>query len=129
MTSTADGNNFPARVYAYSLRLIRFLVSLPNDPVLFEIKRQLTRSGTSIAANYFEAKSGCSKREYIQFFSHSLKSANESKFWLALLRDSQLLRSATSAECNLLFVETCELAKILAASILTMKGKREKNKD
>lgn len=49
-------------------------------------------------------------------------SANESKFWLALLRDSG---KAKKESINNLLSETIELANILASSILTLKGKRK----
>ena len=49
-------------------------------------------------------------------------SANESKFWLALLRDSG---KAKRESVNSLLSETKELANILASSILTLKGKRK----
>jgi four helix bundle protein len=49
---------FKKRIYQYVLRIVRFLTKLPNDPVCAELKRQLTKSGTSVGANYFEAQSG-----------------------------------------------------------------------
>lgn len=71
---------FKERIYHYILRLIKFLASLPNDQITREIKGQLMRSGTSIGANYFEAEGASSKKDYQNFFNHSLKSANESNF-------------------------------------------------
>ncbi|MBU3901260.1 four helix bundle protein, partial [Patescibacteria group bacterium] len=58
------------------------------------------------------------------FFNHSLKSANESKFWLAVLKDSELVPKNLHQECEWLLQETKELANIFASSILTLKGKR-----
>ena len=49
---------------------------------------QLLRSGTSIIGNYIEGQSASSKKDFINYFNTSLKSANESKLWFALLRDS-----------------------------------------
>ena len=49
--------------------------------------KQLLRSGTSILANYVEANSASSRKDFINFFTYSLKSANESKVWLSLLKD------------------------------------------
>jgi four helix bundle protein len=115
---------FRLRIYRYVIRLLKFLVKLPNDPVTHEIKRQLTKSGTSIGANYFEAEAASSKRDYQNFFSHALKSANESKFWLAVLKDSGLVSNDLILECDNIFKETKAIANIFAASILTMKGKR-----
>lgn len=115
---------FRTRIYRYILRLVKFLSSLPNVPVIREIVSQLMRSGTSIGANYFEAQSASSKKDYLNFFNYALKSANETKFWLAVLRDSGLVPKNLQKECDWLLQETKELANIFAASILTMKGKR-----
>ena len=83
--------------------------------------KQLLRSGTSILANYIEANSASSKKDFINFFTHSLKSANESKVWLALLRDTD---KGDKKELEWLLKELTEISNILASSILTMKGKR-----
>ncbi|PIP17720.1 MAG: four helix bundle protein [Parcubacteria group bacterium CG23_combo_of_CG06-09_8_20_14_all_35_9] len=115
---------FRSRIYRYILRLIKFLVRLPNSPVIQEIKKQLTRSGTSIGANYFESEGASSKKDYQNFFTIALKSANESKFWLAVLIDSGLVPGELIKECNELLEETKEIANIFASSILTMKRKR-----
>jgi len=117
---------FKRRIYQYVLRLIKFLSKLPNDPVLMELKKQLTKSGTSVGANYFEAISGSSRKDFVNFFTHALKSANETKFWLALIRDSGLIGSSFLAECNELLIETKEIANIFASSILTLKGKKSR---
>lgn len=114
---------FQKRIYQYIIRLIKFLVKLPNDPVVREIKSQLTRSGTSIGANYFEAAGASSKKDYQNFFTHALKSANETKFWLAVLSDSGLISSPLTSESEYLISETKEIANIFASSILTMKGR------
>jgi four helix bundle protein len=115
---------FRNRIFRYTIRLLKFLVKLPNDPVTREIKSQLTCSGTSMGANYFEAEAASSKKDYQNFFNHALKSANESKFWLACLKEAGLIPSVSQEEWNFLFKETKEIANILAASILTMKGKK-----
>ena len=83
--------------------------------------RQLLRSGTSIIANYIEANSASSKKDFINFFTHSLKSANESKVWLALIKDTN---KSDKTENEWLISELKEIANIIAASILTMKGKK-----
>ena len=115
---------FEDRIYKYILRLVKFLSSLPHTAVIREIIGQLMRSGTSIGANYFEAKSASSKKDYQNYFTYSLKSANETKFWLSILRENGLLAKDSVPECNWLLNETGELANIFASSILTMKNKR-----
>jgi four helix bundle protein len=123
MTSVEEKKKFQLRIYRYALRLIKFISKLPNDPVTAVIKNQLIRSGTSVAANYFESMAASSKKDFERFFRYSLKSANESKFWLALLRDAALAPHASTEECDLLIDETKQLARILGASIVTLKAR------
>jgi len=114
-------NEFKKRLYNWVLRLIKFIDKLPKDSVSNVLGKQLLRSGTSILANYIEANSSSSKKDFINFFTHSLKSANESKVWLALLRDTG---KGNKDEIKWLLNELIEIANILASSILTLKGKK-----
>jgi len=111
---------FKRRLYSFVLRLLRFISSLPKNQITKIIGDQLIRSGTSILANYIEAQSSSSRRDYTNFFHHALKSANESKVWLALLRDTN---NGDKQEIEWLLNELKEIADILASSILTLKGK------
>jgi len=78
------------RAYLYALNIIKLLDKLDKtDLTAAIIAKQLLRSATSIGANVIEAQAGSSKKDFTNFFSYALKSANESKFWLGLLRDSQ----------------------------------------
>jgi len=106
----------------YALEVIKFLDRLPkNDLSCQVIAKQLIRRSTSIVANIVEAHASSTKKEFTNFFQHSLKSANESKFWLCLLRDSG---KAGKELVKALLAEAEELANILASSILTLKGKK-----
>ena len=115
-------NDFYRRIYKYSLSIIKFVEKLPKDSVSQIMEKQLIRSGTSVSANLVEAKSASSKKDYINFYTHALKSSNESKLWIGLLRDSN---KADLKESELLLKETNEISNILAASIMTMKGKKK----
>jgi four helix bundle protein len=79
------------------------------------------RSITSILANYIEANAASSRKDFINFFTYSLKSSNESKVWFALLRDTN---KGDKREIEYLLKELIEISKILATSILTLKGKK-----
>lgn len=114
-------NEFKKRLYNWVLRLVRFIDSLNRGNVNEVMGKQLLRSGTSILANYVEANSASSRREFINFFTYSLKSANESKVWLSLLKD---LDRGDKAEAGWLLGELIEISKIVASSILTLKGKK-----
>ena len=113
---------FKKRLYDFTLRLIKFVDSLPKDNTSQILSKQLIRSGTSIIANYVEAQASSSRKDFTNFFNYSLKSANESKLWIALLRDSDkttfLVNTAWFLE------ELNEISKILGSSILTLRGKK-----
>lgn len=109
------------RAYQYSIKVIEFTGTLPKDAATQVIARQLVKSATSIGANVIEAQASSSKKDFTNFFSYSLKSANESLYWLGLLRDAKKLNSS---KLDFLLVETQEIANILGSSILTLKGKK-----
>jgi four helix bundle protein len=115
-------NTFKKRLYGFVLKLIEFIDNLHKDNVSYRIGDQLLRSGTSILGNYVEAQSAASKREFIKYFNISLRSTNESKMWIALLRDSE---RAKSEQVQWFLDELDELSKVFASSILTAKGKRD----
>ncbi len=68
------------RAYQYSIKIIEFVGTLPNDTSIQIISKQLLRSATSIGANIVEAQASSSKREFANFFRYSLKFANESLY-------------------------------------------------
>ena len=114
-------NEFKKRIYTFALQIIKFIDNLPHNTTCDTIGKQLIRSSTSIGANVIEASAASSKRDYTNFFNHALKSANETKFWIGLLRDSG---KADNIRSNKLLKEVSEIANILASSIITLKGKR-----
>ncbi|MGB5924880.1 MAG: four helix bundle protein [Dehalococcoidia bacterium] len=114
-------DEFKNCVYRFALDVIGFVDRLPVEQASRIISDQLLRSTTSIGANVIEAQAASSRKDYTNFFSHALKSANECKFWLGLLRDSG---RADKGIVNGLLREATEIANILATSILTLKGKK-----
>ncbi|PIU61001.1 MAG: four helix bundle protein [Armatimonadetes bacterium CG07_land_8_20_14_0_80_40_9] len=114
-------NEFRERTYRFALDVIEFIDTLPKDQTCRIIGGQLLRSATSIGANIVEAQAASSKRDYTNFFSYALKSANETKFWLGLLGDSGKTQRDKSDK---LLKEAKEIANVLATSILTLKGRK-----
>jgi len=112
---------FKQRLYAFSLKLIQFLDKLPNDSITKRLGDQLLRSGTSILANYIEGQSASSRKDFTNYFNISLKSANESKVWLALLRDSG---RAKPEDIKWFLKELEGISGIFASSILTLKSRK-----
>lgn len=112
---------FNKRLIRFSLKIINICREVQKDRILWAIADQLIRSSTSIGANIIEAKSASSKMDYLKYFQIALKSANDTKYWLILLRESS---SIFKNQAEALLKETNEIANIIGAGIITMKGKR-----
>jgi four helix bundle protein len=112
---------FKERLYRFVLKLIKLIEKLPKDRVCFILGDQLLRSGTSILSNYIEGQAASSKKDFIKYFEVSLKSINESKVWIALLRDAGKIKKD---EAQWFLDELKEFGNIFASSILTLKGKK-----
>ena len=86
--SNLKSTNVKIRAYKLSLEIIKFINQLPQKKAFWIIGDQLLRSITSIGANMIEGRSSSSRKEFVKFYEISLKSTNESKYWLCLFRDS-----------------------------------------
>ena len=111
---------FKKRLYNFVLKLISFIENCKKSQTTKIVGDQLLRSGTGILGTYIEGLSSSSKREYTNYFNYSLKSANESKVWVSILRDTD---NGNKEEANWLLKELNEYSKIFASSILTLKGR------
>jgi len=124
-TKTTNQNSkieFKARVYCYIVDSLKFLSTVPENRTNKIILSQLIRSLTSIGSNIIEAKASNSKKDFARYFDIALKSANETKYWLCLLRD--LNESKHKAKLEEILKEAIEISNILASSLLTMRNKK-----
>ncbi|KKS77399.1 MAG: hypothetical protein UV64_C0027G0002 [Parcubacteria group bacterium GW2011_GWC1_43_11b] len=118
-----QNSDFKTRTYLWTLSLVKLIEKMPKSVFGEVVSKQVLRSGTSIIANYIEAKAASSRKDFTNFFNHALKSANESKVWLALIRDTTNSQKIKD-QSKILLVELDEIAKILGASLLKLRGKK-----
>jgi len=102
--------------FDFSLKIISLFKTL-NAQGEYVISKQLLRSGTSIGANVEEALAGQSKKDFLYKMALSSKEARETKYWLMLLKESDLLE--INLEEMIMAVE--ELIKILTSIVKTSK--------
>ncbi len=114
-------SDIKVRCYRFGLTIISLIDKLPNKRSVFVISDQLVRSSTSIGANLVEARASSSRLEFKKFYEIALKSANETKYWLCLLRDGKFANPET---VNALLNESTEIANILASSVIKLKSKK-----
>lgn len=108
------------RCYKFSLFLIAFIDTLPNQRSCWIVSDQLLRSGMSVGANLVEAGASSSRLEFKKFHEIALKSANETKYWLGLLRDSN---KSNKDSINKLLREITEISNMIASGIIKLKRK------
>jgi len=109
------------RCYKFSLNIIALADNLPNKRSAQIIFNQLIRAATSIGANLIEARASSSRLEFKKFYEISLKSANETKYWLRLLKDGNLVNGAV---IDILLEEVIEISNMLAAGVIKLKAKQ-----
>lgn len=107
------------RLYGFALRIVLLVRALPKEVAAYEIGKQLLRSGTSISANYEEAKGGFSRDDFTYKISVSFKEARETIIWLKLLRDAEIVPEDRIKE---ILKESEEICNILAKCVKTAKG-------
>lgn len=87
------------------------------------LSNQVLRSGTSIGANINEALGGVSKKDFQYKIALAFKEANETEYWLKLLKYSN------TADTESLLTDISEVRRILAAIIITSKSNSSKKKE
>ncbi|GAA4336576.1 four helix bundle protein [Flaviaesturariibacter amylovorans] len=108
--------NIRHRAFHFSKDLVLFIKGASYDRIFISMFDQLLRSGTSIGANLVEGRAGSSKKDWRNYYAIALKSANETKYWLCLIRDTL---DQDKVRLNELLKEADELSKIIASIIIS----------
>jgi four helix bundle protein len=111
-----------ARTKEFALRVIRLFCSLPKNTQAQVLGKQALRSGTSVGANYREAKRSRSRAEFISIIGVCIKELNETAYWLELLVESDIVSSQKLKdlyqECDQLIAILTTISKKTKASAL-----------
>lgn len=83
------------------------------------MSKQLLRSGTAIGALISESEFAQSKADFINKLHIAVKEANESKYWLLMLCETDFI---TKAEYDSLKNDNEELLRLLISGIKTAKN-------
>ena len=104
--------------YRFAIRIVKLNAYLTKDKKEYTLSKQLLRSGTAIGALVAEAQYAQSKADFINKMYIGLKEANESRYWIRLLKDCEYLTDTMSKS---IFEDVEELIKMLTSSINTTK--------
>jgi len=106
------------KAFDFALDIIQLYKYLITEKKEYVLSKQILRSGTSIGANIKEGINGQSKKDFLSKMSIALKEAEETEYWIELLKYSNYIDDKTSS----LLLENCkEIIKILVTTIKTTK--------
>lgn len=120
MTNREFGEKMEKRTKMFSISVIKLSSSLPNSPEARVIRNQLTKSATSIGANYREANRSRSNNYFKNKIKISESDANETLYWLEIIEDLEWI---DVIEIKTITKETSELLAILTSISNKMKTK------
>ncbi len=112
--------NIRHRAFYFSKNVIEFIKEIKYNKIYFSIFDQLVRSATSVGANLVEGTAGVSTKDYLNYHGIALKSANETKYWLSLIKE---VIPVTKDKINELISEANEISKIIATIIINVKNR------
>ncbi len=102
--------------YAFGVRIVRLSQFLVTEHKEYVLSKQVLRSGTAIGALVREAEYGISKADFRNKMSIALKEANETEYWISILRDTDYINEKAFLSLS---VECVELIKMLIATVKT----------
>lgn len=115
------------RTFRFGVDCIIFLETLPKSKTFSVISYQLTKSLTSVGANYEEAQSAESSKDFGHKIGVVSKEIHESNYWLRVL-DETIQDSVKTEKFKLLLNESAELKKVFISIKLTAKQNLNKIK-
>jgi four helix bundle protein len=119
-----DRKSLQERTKQFHIGVIKLCENLPRNASGFEIAKQLIRSAGSVGANYRATVRAKSKVDFIYKIEIVLEEADESHYWLEIIRDANL---KNGKEIDCLITEANELTAIFAATDKTAKSNNKKS--
>ena len=106
--------------YAFALEVIKLYKLLVSEQREYVLSKQLLRSGTGIGALIVEAEHAQSKADFLHKMNIALKEANETLYWIDLLKDSGYI---TLQKHLHIYSLSDELISLLVSIVKTTKSK------
>lgn len=115
-------NRMKSKTKKFAVDIIKFCDSLKTCKASSVIVYQLVKSATSTGANYRAACKARSKNEFFSKISIVVEEADESEYWLEVIKESKL--SSSDYELERLLVEANEINKIMSRARKTTSNTR-----
>jgi len=104
MNNREFAEDLEKRTRVFAVKIIRLSASLSNSPESNVIRNQITKSGTSIGANYREANRARSRADFRNKIKICESEASETQYWLEVIVETKWLSwekaKAVHDECS-----------------------------
>ena len=91
MDNKEFSKNLETRTLEFAVGIIRLSTTLPNTPESKVVRNQITKSGTSIGANYREANRARSKADFKNKIKICRSEASETQYWINVIAEAKWL--------------------------------------
>jgi len=116
-------NGIAEKSLKFAIRVVKLYQYLSEQKREFVLYKQFLRSGTAIGALVREAEHAQSKSDFLNKMNISLKEANETLYWIILMKETDYL---SQQEFQSIHNDAEELVKMLASIVKTTKQKLNK---
>ena len=112
-------NVIHVKTYAFAICVVNAYRFLCNSQQEYVLSKQMLRSGTAIGALVAEAHHAQSSADFLNKMNIALKEANETSYWLSLLKDTGYLEieqyDSIAKDCD-------EIIALLVSIVKSMKN-------
>ena len=109
----------------FAIDIVWLTNELPHKAIGWNVSNQITRSATSVAANYRAVCRAKSDKDFISKMETVIEECDETQFWLELIEELTLVQSLN--EVKRLWKEADELTSIFVSSVKTVKNRLNKS--
>ena len=114
----AKDNAIRDKSYAFAIRIVNAYKYLSDTKREFVLSKQMLRSGTGIGALVAEAHHAQSTADFLNKMNVALKEANETSYWISLLKDTDYIDEKMYASISM---DCSELVAMLVSIVKTIK--------
>lgn len=112
MDNKEFGKLMEVRTRKFGVEIIRYSMTLPKSPEGLVVRNQITKSGTSIGANYREANHARSSKDFHNKIDICETESNETLYWLEIINE---VFESNPESHNRIFNEAKELLAIFTS--------------
>ena len=117
-TQNVKNNVILEKSFNFAVRIVKMIQYLQKEKQEYLLTKQILRSGTSIGALVRESQYAESSKDFIHKLKISLKEANETEYWLLLLREGNYITEQQFQSIN---PELKEIIKLLVSIVKASK--------